>query len=482
MENKNFYDSLPTIATADVVVAGGGIAGCSAAIASAREGASTILIESGGCLGGSITGSLVAPISSVKSKDNKIEFGGILFEIMHEAGKIAQAYCGAENKGANWSGTSLHPYKYAFVKLLTESNATPLFHMFVTDVVSDDKGKIEYIVVSTKAGLRKIKGKVFIDATGDGDIMGKSAADTIVGSEPNVLKSVTEDKSQRLESPKNLKSNDYVGQLQPVSYMMLYGNVDVEKALQYMNKKLTFSQLGITKEEFLKWEYANTLGFETDETDTVPMPQGRVWLCASARKNEAVINMSRIIGVNACDPLSYSDAEVKATLQLVAIMSFLKNFIPGFENSYMIEYSSTLGIRESRRLIGDYVLTGRDTIQCKPFKDTIAHGSYIIDIHDPTGKRMAIGGQVHQNYYSIPYRCLVTRKVPNLATAGRSISSDHVSMSSTRIQGTASLTGQAAGTAAAMAVKEDVSMSDVNVEKLQEKLINAKVFLDIPKE
>lgn len=111
------------------------------------------------------------------------------------------------------------------------------------------------------------------------------------------------------------------------------------------------------------------------------------------------------------------------------------------------------------------------------FSDTIAHGSYIIDIHDPCGKRMAIGGQVKKNYYSIPYRCLVTSKAPNLATAGRSISADHVATSSTRIQGTAMLTGQAAGTAAAIAAETGCALPEVNVADLQKRLTDAGVFL-----
>ena len=168
---------------------------------------------------------------------------------------------------------------------------------------------------------------------------------------------------------------------------------------------------------------------------------------------------------------------IKAGLQLIAIIDFLKTFIPGFENSYFMESSNTLGIRESRRLIGDYMLSGDEVVECVQFEDAVAHGSYIIDIHDPCGKRMAIGGKIEKEYYSIPYRSLITKKVPNLATAGRSISADHVATSSTRIQGTAMLTGQAVGIAAAMAVINECAMGEVDVKKLQNQLINDGVFL-----
>ena len=200
-------------------------------------------------------------------------------------------------------------------------------------------------------------------------------------------------------------------------------------------------------------------------------------LVHAQRKDVATINMSRVLGVNACDPLSYSDAEIKAGLQLVAIIDFLKTFVPGFKNAYFMESSNTLGIREGRRLIGDYVLSGDDVVECVQFEDTVTHGSYIIDIHDPCGKHMTIGGNIEKEYYSIPYRSLIIKKVPNLATAGRSISADHVAMSYTRIQGTAMLTGQAAGIAAAMAINCNCSMGEIDVNQLQNQLINDGVFL-----
>ena len=353
-----------------------------------------------------------------------------------------------------------------------------LFHAFITDVVSDDNGNITELIVSTKDGLKRVSGKVFIDTTGDGDVMGKSAAKTIIGSEPEVLGTIS--KNGGLSGDNNITDiapDDYVGKLQPVSLMMQFGNVDVRKAQQYMNKRLTYADLGTTKEEFAKWKYANTLGFEISDDDLIPMPQGRVWLVNAQRMDVATVNMSRVLGVNACDPLSYSDAEIKAGLQLIAIIDFLKTFVPGFENSYFMESSNTLGIRESRRLIGNYMLSGDEVVECAQFEDAIAHGSYIIDIHDPCGKRMAIGGKIQKEYYSIPYRSLITDRVPNLATAGRSISADHVATSSTRIQGTAMLTGQAAGIAAAMAVENNCSMNKIDVKKLQNKLIADGVFL-----
>ena len=477
MDKRAFYDTLPVLASADIIVAGGGFSGCAAAIASARAGADTLLIESGGCLGGAATAGLVAPISSIRSNDGKHPFGGILQELLDDVTAKAKKYCASSIMPIS----SLHLYKYILLDKLKDSGANVFFHLFITDVVSDADGSIRYLVVSSKDGLKRIEGKIFIDTTGDGDVMGKSSADTIIGSEPHVLADIADTgllKSHDKQT--DIPEDDYAGKLQPVSLMMQFGGVDVKRATQYMNKKITYADFGITREEFAKWPYAGTLGFEMDDSEYIPMPQGRVWLYPAIRDGVATINMSRVLNINACDPQAYSDAEVKAGLQLIAIIDFLVTFVPGFENAYFMESSNTLGIRESRRLVGDYVLRGREVICCQEFPDTIAHGSYIIDIHDPKGKRMAIGGEIKKPHYSIPYGCLVTKKVPNLATAGRSISADHVAMSATRIQGTAMLTGQAAGIAASMALAAGCAMSDVDVTVLQNKLTKAGVFLDLP--
>lgn len=123
------------------------------------------------------------------------------------------------------------------------------------------------------------------------------------------------------------------------------------------------------------------------------------------------------------------------------------------------------------------MLTGDDVIDCVLFDDTVAHGSYIIDIHDPCGKRMALGGAISGDFYSIPYRTLITSKVKNLSVAGRLISADHVAMSSTRIQGTAMLTGEAVGTAAYFANQNDCDFTLVDVKALQNKLVENGVYI-----
>ncbi len=452
--------------SADVVVAGGGLAGVSAAIAAAREGLSVCLIEATGIVGGAATNGLVAPISSLRGRTSKVSFGGILKEFLDLNVSKAQEMCRAEFNPI----CSLHTTKYVLLEMLYQSGVKVLFHTFIVDTILNDD-KIEGVLVATKAGIQKVVGKTFIDCTGDGDVACRTKAVMSFGNEEgDVFSSV-------VATTDVDKKHIYKGRVQPCSLMFNMGGVDVTEGLKYMNRTITYDMLGITKEEFLKWEYANTLGFEVDDSNVVPMPQGRVWLCQGIHENEAVINMSRVIDVDPTNPLSYAEGEVKAGRQLVAIVSFLQHFIPGFEKAYLIESSYSLGVRESRRLCGEYILTGNDVVGCVEFDDTIAHGSYIIDIHDPTGKRKAFNCNISGDFYSIPYRSLVTKKCKNLSVAGRLISADHVPMSSTRIQGTCMLTGQACGTAAVYAIKNGNDFLDIDVKELQKNLVSNGVYI-----
>ena len=153
----------------------------------------------------------------------------------------------------------------------------------------------------------------------------------------------------------------------------------------------------------------------------------------------------------------------------------IQRFVPGFENSFLVESGNTLGIRETRRLVGRYVLSGLDAINCVHFDDDVACGSYMIDIHDPHGKRKALGGEISGTCYGIPYRSLIPKTIQNLLVAGRCISADHVAHASTRIQGTCCMTGQAAGTAAAIAAESGKAVADLDVKVLIDTLLKNNI-------
>lgn len=460
----------------DILVAGGGTAGCCAAIAAAREGAKVLLAEQWGTLGGSATLNLVSPVGSIRSKGGRLSFGGLAEAIFAQVEKLARQYAGADSSAIS----SPHILKYVLLDMVTKAGVKLLLHTRLV-AADNDYGRITKIYLHTKSGVIAVKAKYFIDTSGDADLAALAGAECRIGAEADAYDRLAElglnhihkeDATLRNYQPPAGQSG-----MQPASSMFILGGVEEDKGKPYINKRLTYADLGITKAEFLQNFYAGTPGWE-DNNDLVPLPQGRVLFFPSNRNGEVVVNMSRVIGVDPTDADSYTRGEVVAQKQVLAITDFLKRYIRGFENCYLIDSSSVLGIRESRRMVGPYVLTGADVILCRKFSDVIAHGSYIIDIHDPYGKQKAIGGSIRGEYYAIPYRCLYSVTHANLAAAGRCLSADHVAHSSSRVQGTCMLTGEAVGMAAALATVQGKDFQAIDVSELQQMLINHRVFLD----
>lgn len=470
-EINTFYDT-------DVAVIGGGVAGTAAAIAAARNGSKVMLIEQNGCLGGLATLGHVSPFDATKDRAGK-SFGGIAQEILNNMDKAQQDY-GVPDSPIKREGP--HLLKWVMLKMAVESGVEVLFHAGLIDVeVENDT--IQHIIISTKSGLRGVRAKNFIDATGDADLVYLTGEEFIIGSEESAEEGLKKAGFDRM----HFEKDDAVAQVapqttvncavQPVSIMFTMGNVDISKQpAKFNNKLLKYEDLGITKEEFEKLPYAGTVGFE-ENGDLIPLPQGRILIGRTGRPGEMLVNMSRVIGVNATDADELTKAEITAQMQVMYIVDFLKRFVPGFENSFLVESGNTLGVRETRRLIGKYVLKGIDAIDCLHFDDDVACGSYMIDIHDPHGKRKAIGGDLLGTCYGIPYRSLLPKTVKNMLVCGRCISADHVAHASTRIQGTCCMTGQAAGTAAAMANSEEITPAKVSVEELRAKLLADGVYL-----
>ena len=460
----------------DTLVAGGGVAGVAAAIASARHGAKTVLLESGGCLGGQATLGLVTPLDARTDTTGR-SFGGLIAEIAEMTVALSKEYCSSGDEGAHSDIASPHILKYVLLKLLTESGAEVSFH---TVLISADRqdDEITAVYAATKSGIVKYEAKNYVDATGDAQLTYLSGADYILGSEPGVFRQLSDEGLNKAHFSEN-KYDAYSenGLMQPVSIFLLMGGVDVDRAWPLNNKDLHFGDLGITKERFLNWKFAGSCGFEVTD-DRIPMPQGRVLITRSNRHDVAVINMSRVLHIDGSDTDSLNRGELLAQAQVIAIVDFLKTFIPGFENSYYLQSGFTLGVRETRRMIGKYTLSGLDAIQCRKFPYPVARGSYIIDIHDPSGKARAIGGSIKGAFYDIPYSALVSRNVKNLLSAGRCISADHIAHASTRIQGTAILTGQAVGTASALCTKADISAQSLPDKDLHEALLKDGVYLD----
>ena len=472
---KTFTKSIERNLSADVLVVGGGVGGCAAAIAAARNGAKVILAEEAGCLGGQAGFGLVTPVGSVVTMSGK-SFGGLVEEIWQNVKEETTKYCVHNPQHEDSFIASPHILKYVLLKLATDAGVDVRFHTTLIDAISEN-GKVTEAIFADRSGLVSISAKIFIDGTGDGNLIALSGADYVIGSEEDAYASLKDNGLDRVHCQEGTYESSKEKALQPVSIFFTMGNVDMEKAMSYNNKALKYEDLGITKEEFKKWKFAGTCGFE-DNGDLIPMPQGRILVSYSPVEGVAVLNMSRVVGIDGSDAASLSEGEIKAQLQLIAIVDFLKTFVPAFKDSYLIQSACSLGIRETRRLAGVETLKGGDVITAKQIENPIARGSYIIDIHDPKGKSMAIGGAIKGDFYDIPYGAIVSQNRSNLFACGRCISADHVAHSSSRIQGTCVMTGQAAGTAAAMCAGNNISPKDLSEVCLKQKLIDDGVYLN----
>jgi hypothetical protein len=188
------------------------------------------------------------------------------------------------------------------------------------------------------------------------------------------------------------------------------------------------------------------------------------------RPGEWRVNTTRVHGIDGTDPDDLSRAEIEARDQVRELIPFLRKNCPGLENARLLETGAQVGIRETRHILGDYVLTGDDVREGRRFADAIARCAYPIDIHDPVGTRGRLEGMTGGEFYDIPYRCLLPRNVDNLLVAGRCLSADHEAAASARVIPPCYATGQAAGTAAALSSRDGIPLHHLDVHLLQDTL------------
>ncbi len=398
----------------DVAVIGGGLCGVNAAIASAREGKKTILIEKYGFFGGMATAGLVNPFMSYCAHQtnemiNKGLFGELLKNMFERGGtNILQCYHFNEQI-----------LKIVLDDMILKSGAKTLFHAVMYDAEVNG-AEISAVLCATVAGSIRIKAKRFIDATGDAHLAAYAGVAYECG-------------------------DDNGGPCQPMTTNFHIANIDWSK---YDRQK------------------ANELYRQYKKEGKITNPRENILAFTLPAKNMMHLNSTRIAGKNPLDPEEKTEAEFIGRRQVWELFRFLKENVAGLEDAYLVAIGDEIGVRESRRIAGEYRLTEDDVLQCRKFDDGICCCSYDIDIHH-SGEGGICKKLPPEEYYTIPYRSLVPIGTENLLVAGRSISSSHVAQSSFRIMPVTACMGEAAGIAAAISIEKDVKMRDVDISTLQ---------------
>ena len=417
----------------DVIVAGGGPAGVSAAVSAARMGAKTALIERYGILGGMLTSGLVNPVLG------SVAPGTAYQEIMDLMGKE----CSATRNGREMS-VDPEQAKYRLLKLAADAGVSVYLQTPVVDVVKDGS-RVRGLVVGTQEGLKTLTAHALVDATGDGFVAARAGAEYQVG-------------------------RDSDGFCQPITTEFVLDNVDEARAITCWGGTDPVTLPG-GKRYSVFCQEAHDRG-ELPENVTI------VRLHRTLYPGERSVNATQANGLNTLTPEGVVRGELTLRGQIDQVVAFLRNNIPGYESCRVKASGSSLGVRESRRIMGDYVLEDADVEQGRRQKDVVVHQAwFLIDIHTPAGGGQAEGHSQAAKPYDIPYRCLLPRGVEGLLTCGRCISGTHRAHASYRVMSICMATGQAAGAAAALSAREGLTPRELDVKLVQQALMDQGAVL-----
>jgi hypothetical protein len=417
---------VPVVHNTDVLVIGGGPSGVAAAVGAARANAKVLLVEQSGFLGGVTTNNLYLRQSTIAGEGvNYRIIGGVAWDFIKrvldtDGGTLRQGNLTFDYEVAKreWEGLALENG----VEVLLNTSAFAA-HMQGNTV------KGAYIL--NKSGLGAIESKVTVDCSGDGDICASAG--------------VPFDKG---------RSGDNL--MQPLTMMMRFGGVDMTAFNEHL-----------ARDPRLR----NTMAMAASKGD-FDLFQDR--LCSviywSGRPGVVNLNVTNQTHIDATDAVQLSKAEIEGRRQVWRLFHFLRRYVDGFANAWLIDTAPRIGVRETRRIVGEYQLTEDDVFNGREFPDTIALGSFPVDIHNPNGLWVQYL-RIKAACYGIPYRCLVPLQAEQILAAGRIISTTHEALASTRVMFTCMALGHAAGVAAALAASQNVSPRTLDHQSIQTELV-----------
>lgn len=401
----------------NLIVVGGGLTGCAAALSAAREGLSVLLIEKGNAMGGAPAQCQVIPYMPYWTMidGEKFYLSSGVFEDINQRLKEHNAYDGRSVFNDEF-------LKIVLADMLSEAGVDMLFHTMLVGASKHEDGVVKSITVANKAGITTLEADYFVDASGDAELAHYAGFPYQLGREEDNL-------------------------CQPMTLCFRLGCVDTDN---------------------LSRAKVNKLYKEFKAQGKIKNPREDILIFSTLIDGMVHMNTTRVVKLNPTDPFDYSKAEIEARKQILEIYEFLKNNIEEFKNCELVSSAPAIGVRESRMIKGEYWLTGEELMKCPKFEDSIALGNYDMDIHNPEGEGTSHYFFKPGEYYSIPYRCLIPKDAKNLLVAGRCISVDHYAQASIRIMPIVCTLGQAAGTAAAIAYNEKANVKDINIDTLHE--------------
>lgn len=440
---------VPIAVETDVLVVGGGPAGLGAALGAAQAGSRVVLAERYGFLGGWATAALVMPLASYTAAEWAAAQPGddSLFPSDTGAGEpvIRGAVEQLVDRLVRVGGAMAPSHKTGYVvpfdaeqfkmvaqELVDEAGVELLFHALATGAIVDD-GVMGGVVFATKSGAVAVRAKVTIDCTGDADVAAAAGAQYEAG-------------------------RDEDGLTQPMTLMFRMGGFDRAAFSEYVraNPGQWFGVFGL-------WDLAMK-AFQAGEYHA---PREDVLLFATMRGDEVAVNCTRVPGLSGLDAFDLARGEYEGRQQLKEVSRFLIDRVPGFADAFIAQSGSQIGVRETRRVVGEYQLTGEEVLEAAKFDDVIARNSYPVDIHNPRGRGTQLRHLPPCEAYDIPLRCLIPASMDGLLVGGRCISATHVALSSARVMPSCMATGQAAGVCAALAAAAGTTPREVPYRDVQ---------------